>query len=239
MKSAIFALTLGLGALAGAQAASASSVLASYYKVTAGGDFEDHCCSTSVEIGATLGPNGLPVRTGGETLTDLNANNELLWWTPDGSHVMVDGPPAVIPLPVIDDSVFTPRGTGSSNGGANGFQTIRFKGFFNTLGPSTLLTFNATSDDDIFLFIDGNYVDSALDGIHAPQSDTFSTSVGAGLHTLDLFYADRHTVQAVLRFDVMGADLRDSVPEPATWAMMILGFGGVGAMMRRRRPVTT
>jgi hypothetical protein len=25
------------------------------------------------------------------------------------------------------------------------------------------------------------------------------------------------------------------VPEPATWAMMIIGFGGVGAMMRRRR----
>ncbi|WP_068874572.1 MULTISPECIES: PEPxxWA-CTERM sorting domain-containing protein [unclassified Phenylobacterium] len=26
-----------------------------------------------------------------------------------------------------------------------------------------------------------------------------------------------------------------AVPEPATWAMMILGFGGVGALMRRRR----
>jgi len=25
------------------------------------------------------------------------------------------------------------------------------------------------------------------------------------------------------------------VPEPATWAMMIVGFGGVGALMRRRR----
>lgn len=25
------------------------------------------------------------------------------------------------------------------------------------------------------------------------------------------------------------------IPEPATWAMMILGFGGVGALMRRRR----
>jgi hypothetical protein len=25
------------------------------------------------------------------------------------------------------------------------------------------------------------------------------------------------------------------VPEPATWAMMILGFGGVGAVMRQRR----
>ena len=27
----------------------------------------------------------------------------------------------------------------------------------------------------------------------------------------------------------------NEVPEPATWAMMILGFGGVGSMMRRRR----
>ena len=26
-----------------------------------------------------------------------------------------------------------------------------------------------------------------------------------------------------------------SVPEPATWAMMILGFGGMGAILRRRR----
>jgi len=26
------------------------------------------------------------------------------------------------------------------------------------------------------------------------------------------------------------------VPEPATWAMMIIGFGGVGALARRRRP---
>ncbi len=27
------------------------------------------------------------------------------------------------------------------------------------------------------------------------------------------------------------------VPEPATWAMMIIGFGGVGSMIRRRRTV--
>jgi hypothetical protein len=26
-----------------------------------------------------------------------------------------------------------------------------------------------------------------------------------------------------------------AVPEPTTWAMMIIGFGGVGALMRRRR----
>jgi hypothetical protein len=27
----------------------------------------------------------------------------------------------------------------------------------------------------------------------------------------------------------------NEVPEPATWAMMVMGFGGVGALMRRRR----
>ncbi|HEX4179804.1 MAG TPA: PEPxxWA-CTERM sorting domain-containing protein [Caulobacteraceae bacterium] len=25
-----------------------------------------------------------------------------------------------------------------------------------------------------------------------------------------------------------------AVPEPATWAVMLVGFGGVGAMIRRR-----
>lgn len=29
----------------------------------------------------------------------------------------------------------------------------------------------------------------------------------------------------------------DAIPEPATWAMMIMGFGGAGAMIRRRRMV--
>jgi hypothetical protein len=32
-----------------------------------------------------------------------------------------------------------------------------------------------------------------------------------------------------------GGGSGEPVPEPATWAMMIFGFGGVGAMLRRRR----
>jgi hypothetical protein len=32
------------------------------------------------------------------------------------------------------------------------------------------------------------------------------------------------------------SNLRSAVPEPSTWAMMLLGFGAIGASMRRRRP---
>ena len=34
-----------------------------------------------------------------------------------------------------------------------------------------------------------------------------------------------------------GGGGQGGVPEPATWAMMIMGFGGVGAILRRRRTV--
>lgn len=35
------------------------------------------------------------------------------------------------------------------------------------------------------------------------------------------------------------ADAASAVPEPATWGMMILGFGMIGGVMRRRAKVTT
>ncbi len=36
---------------------------------------------------------------------------------------------------------------------------------------------------------------------------------------------------------VVSTDLTAAVPEPSTWALMILGFGAVGAAMRRRQKV--
>jgi hypothetical protein len=72
----------------------------------------------------------------------------------------------------------------------------------------------------------------------------FNPAVGAGGVTLSDFTDKYQSVSAYngrsLRgtaggggnptpFDVPG------IPEPTTWAMMIVGFGGVGALMRRRR----
>jgi hypothetical protein len=34
--------------------------------------------------------------------------------------------------------------------------------------------------------------------------------------------------------DAIGYDLKTAVPEPSTWAMMMLGFAGLGFMAYRR-----
>ncbi|NUS21266.1 MAG: PEP-CTERM sorting domain-containing protein, partial [Mesorhizobium sp.] len=39
----------------------------------------------------------------------------------------------------------------------------------------------------------------------------------------------------VSNFSLNGTNFGAPVPEPATWAMMIIGFGGIGFAMRRQR----
>ena len=65
---------------------------------------------------------------------------------------------------------------------------------------------------------------------------SFSTSTGfvAGVNTLT-FVTHNDGGPAGLRVEVAGtADLAGTVPEPATWGLMIAGFGMVGFAARRR-----
>jgi len=78
---------------------------------------------------------------------------------------------------------------------------------------------------------------------------TFTVTAGAGstlglgaingTHDVagaDLRECSNAACTSVLATGPVGATLvTGGVPEPATWAMMIIGFGGVGAMVRRRR----
>ncbi len=50
------------------------------------------------------------------------------------------------------------------------------------------------------------------------------------------WYTFRYTASMSTAGDISGpASIYASVPEPATWALMLIGFGGIGMAMRRRR----
>ena len=115
--------------------------------------------------------------------------------------------------------------------------------FFLTSDPDgfTALNFNmqkAKGDDFISTI---NVYDLANNLIA-----TFTPAVGSGENKFYL-HGDNGEVfskvtwdsgtgafSSVRQFDLLLADIAGSVPEPATWAMMIAGFGLVGGLLRRR-----
>ena len=68
----------------------------------------------------------------------------------------------------------------------------------------------------------------------ANGSNKFILTAGDGFPGITtLEYHFDPAIQQAKQFRVIGVG--PVIPEPATWAMMVLGFGGIGAMLRRRR----
>lgn len=96
------------------------------------------------------------------------------------------------------------------------------------------------------VLLDGKVMDSHdFGGVDAGPATlrstlSFSTRLAAGEHTLSLQalrpYAPGRGV-ASQHFDNASLDVA-AVPEPGAWALMLLGFGGAGAVLRRRRCAT-
>ena len=57
-------------------------------------------------------------------------------------------------------------------------------------------------------------------------------STGAGEHITGATFNNAPPIDA---FETANFSITSGVPEPATWAMMLLGFGGIGFSMRRRQ----
>jgi hypothetical protein len=127
---------------------------------------------------------------------------------------------------------------GASLGGAVGGHALNNTYFLFT--GSTFLhagsnSFVVPHDDGLQLNIDGiglvvdqpgptGEVDTPFDVI-APSD---------GIYNFELAYGECCGGPAVIRFDVNGQPA-GGVPEPAMWALMLAGFGLVGATLRSRR----
>ena len=64
-----------------------------------------------------------------------------------------------------------------------------------------------------------------------PPQWGWAAGTGGNGTSYQLFFGDRGPADGDRAFTLSGGP----VPEPASWALMIMGFGGVGAAMRSRR----
>lgn len=76
-----------------------------------------------------------------------------------------------------------------------------------------------------------------VDPLSPPQKYFITGSDGDAINSLAFTFDPGVDAMKQFRLTVAdgGGGGGNEVPEPATWTMMVLGFGGLGAMMRQRR----
>lgn len=111
--------------------------------------------------------------------------------------------------------------------------------FSLTGGLITALEFNIdalTSGNVIFSFSggDSNGLVTSAYAIGQNGSNFFNAFNGT-FSSVTMTFADGATVSDVGQFRLNSAQAVAAVPEPATWALMMLGFGAIGFSVRRRK----
>lgn len=235
---------VGLLALGGTAIAGPSSLTAEWYTIAYGHPDTEQAINglTLGLVDPSLGPNGAPVRSAfsagfaagnSNNITNVNASNEILWWTPQAGLVSTNtNYPSTVAIPFSAPANLFPGGIGvGGNGNPVGYLAAHLFGTFDApSGGSVTLTLGA--DDDAWIFINGQLVvDNG--GVKALQAvPTVVAGLAPGSNRIDVFFADRHVTQSGL---VFSADVEFTpVPAPAALGVFLVGLLGLAAARRRR-----
>jgi hypothetical protein len=88
-----------------------------------------------------------------------------------------------------------------------------------TVNGTTSFTYGAGAGDCEFCVID--------------NGENNFTLTGPAIQTLNFEFDP--AISNAKQFRLAVTDVTGGIPEPSTWGLMILGFGGLGALLRRRR----
>src|SRR3546814_2129896 len=118
-----------------------------------------------------------------------------------------------------------------------GIYTVGFSAYVPLNGFNN--QFNATFNGNVIGQTLANFtVDGSTAQTWVSYADTV-TILSAGDYTTTFTFASGGPGAAgdvvIDRAYVVAGDVTGGVPAPATWAMMLIGFGGLGAVLRRRR----
>ncbi len=168
--------------------------------------------------------------------TNLTLNN--------AGAVTISSPSLTPPAPYSQPVPVTFSNDGTGDGGSWGatYNTAQPVSL-GTLGGLPTLTFDAYNSESIsgidyyiFAYLPGNWTTEGTspgDYTNVSVGDGFSTptfTYNNGVTTVETFTADYDGAGDNLRFTLIG-----SVPEPSTWALLALGFAGIGYAGRRSR----
>ena len=235
------AACLGLGATVTV----ASPIDATYFAISSSDpSYNTMCCSTTGgEVLNTLGPDGLPLYNpayAGPAIhaADLHptgAGSEITWWSPSLNPHVTQIAAGTTSLPINQTGNFFPCVVNSGYA-CNDAQYALAAHYSGRIDVATAepIQFSIGADDSAFVYIDGMLA-CEVSGVHpyAPESCTTPTTIGAGSHGFDLFFADLNQVQSGLKFAINSAGVTTEVPEPSSLAL--LAFATLGAFAARRR----
>jgi hypothetical protein len=158
----------------------------------------------------------------------VSGTGQILWWTPSTVTGVTSEGTSTVGVPYTNNNMYAPQGNGSND--ATNFQTAVLLGTIHGTGADVKLS--VTSDDDALVYVNGLYVGGNA-GVRAAETNILDLGSFSGDKSLEIFYADRAQVGAVLDFSLTEATV-SAVPELSTWAMMI-GFMGLGFLAYGRR----
>ena len=177
--------------------------------------------SVPAQAAEVITPVGVDLRDGDFTFTFLDSTftfgtngdifNPLTVQTSDNAAVSSFG--GFLGIPVNPTSFFTNRGT------------VQF-------GPDVFGSFASFSSETAVPFSNGENFLGLRATFEGQNYFGFAYTSGFTLNSIGFQTAPQTTITAT-------TDISAAVPEPATWAMMLLGFFAVGGAMRRRSQQTS